>query len=588
MKLVRFQINNFRGYENAELNVGSFSTIVGKNDAGKSALLEALNIFFNKKLKLSPFDFNVNNQEGSVVFTGIFKDLPKRISLETIDTNFEDERLLNKNNELELIVEFDKENSKRKEYLVSYLPKDKKFDNIHAKKITSLRNEFRNLISDNDVDARKSSSIRKVAFDAYDGEWKEKLVNLNSPKEDMKSIVEVIHKYLPVFQIFKSDRDNSDKDSEVQDPVKAIINTALANKNIADSLDQVQEAVNSAIEIGIADTKKKMNEVSPNIADSINIESEQLKWDKVFNFKVFTKNNIPLENRGSGFRRLMLLSFFRSEAQKEINSQSRDIIYAFEEPETAQHPNNQTKIVETFLDISKKDNVQIMITTHSPSIAMKVPTKYTSLVYKDDNDNSCIENDENTLDKVVKELGIISDIKLYPDQIKTIVFVEGPDDADFFESVYKLMFNDEYLSRSGTVLIPSGGSVIKDMVNSNFVGYLNPDNEIAIVDGDKAGSNYKTTFESKNIKVEKLRFTTIECYLSWEYIQNIFANADDQIRSKLPQIEADQWNLGQQKLDSKIKRFLKRKKAYTVRSLDDLNPKGIEELKIVLNQIKVG
>lgn len=48
MKLVRFQINNFRGYENAELNVGSFSTIVGKNDAGKSALLEALNIFFNK------------------------------------------------------------------------------------------------------------------------------------------------------------------------------------------------------------------------------------------------------------------------------------------------------------------------------------------------------------------------------------------------------------------------------------------------------------------------------------------------------------------------------------------------------------
>lgn len=229
-----------------------------------------------------------------------------------------------------------------------------------------------------------------------------------------------------------------------------------------------------------------------------------------------------------------------------------------------------------------------MITTHSPSIAMKVPTKYTSLVYKDDNDNSCIENDKNTLDKVVKELGIISDIKLYPDQIKTIVFVEGPDDADFFESVYKLMFNDEYLSRSGTVLIPSGRSVIKDMVNSNFVGYLNPDNEIAIVDGDKAGSNYKTTFESKNIKVEKLRFTTIECYLSWEYIQNIFANADDQIRSKLPQIEADQWNLGQQKLDSKIKRFLKRKKAYTVRSLDDLNPKGIEELKIVLNQIKVG
>lgn len=49
MRLKKFIIENFRGYKEAEIKVGDFTTIVGKNDVGKSALMEAMDIFFNDK-----------------------------------------------------------------------------------------------------------------------------------------------------------------------------------------------------------------------------------------------------------------------------------------------------------------------------------------------------------------------------------------------------------------------------------------------------------------------------------------------------------------------------------------------------------
>lgn len=46
MKLVELIVKNFRGYkEETKLSVGELTALIGKNDAGKSTLLEALEIF---------------------------------------------------------------------------------------------------------------------------------------------------------------------------------------------------------------------------------------------------------------------------------------------------------------------------------------------------------------------------------------------------------------------------------------------------------------------------------------------------------------------------------------------------------------
>ena len=47
MKLKKLKLKNFRGYSyEVEIEVTDLNVIIGKNDIGKSTILEALDIFF--------------------------------------------------------------------------------------------------------------------------------------------------------------------------------------------------------------------------------------------------------------------------------------------------------------------------------------------------------------------------------------------------------------------------------------------------------------------------------------------------------------------------------------------------------------
>lgn len=125
--------------------------------------------------------------------------------------------------------------------------------------------------------------------------------------------------------------------------------------------------------------------MNPEIADSLtpNIPSpESLKWVDVFKSVSITGDeDIPINKRGSGVKRLILLNFFRAEAerrQKESNVPS--IIYAIEEPETSQHPKHQRKLIEAFIELSKADNTQILLTTHSPAIVKMLDFEHLQLI----------------------------------------------------------------------------------------------------------------------------------------------------------------------------------------------------------------
>ena len=55
MKMHSVKIRNFRGYSNeTEILFDDLTVFVGKNDVGKSSVLEALDIFFNDGISASP------------------------------------------------------------------------------------------------------------------------------------------------------------------------------------------------------------------------------------------------------------------------------------------------------------------------------------------------------------------------------------------------------------------------------------------------------------------------------------------------------------------------------------------------------
>ena len=66
MKIHSIKIRNFRSYKNEiEIELNNLTALVGKNDIGKSTILEALDIFFNDGkgvTKLDKADLNVESR----------------------------------------------------------------------------------------------------------------------------------------------------------------------------------------------------------------------------------------------------------------------------------------------------------------------------------------------------------------------------------------------------------------------------------------------------------------------------------------------------------------------------------------------
>lgn len=59
MKLIGVKLKNFRGYNNEIIiNLDDLTVFVGKNDIGKSTILEALDIFFNDGKTCGKLDSN--------------------------------------------------------------------------------------------------------------------------------------------------------------------------------------------------------------------------------------------------------------------------------------------------------------------------------------------------------------------------------------------------------------------------------------------------------------------------------------------------------------------------------------------------
>ena len=119
--------------------------------------------------------------------------------------------------------------------------------------------------------------------------------------------------------------------------------------------------------------------------------ADKLKWADVFKaVSISGDEDIPINKRGSGVKRLVLLSFFRAEAERRIQEgNNTGIIYAIEEPETSQHFNNQRVLIKALKELSKAANTQVILTTHSPVIVKELDFENLRLIYENEN-GKCI------------------------------------------------------------------------------------------------------------------------------------------------------------------------------------------------------
>lgn len=184
-------------------------------------------------------------------------------------------------------------------------------------------------------------------------------------------------KFLPVYSLFQADRSNNDHDKEIQDPLKEAVKSILKEENVAQMCQQIAEHVTTKLQEVSNHTLDKIREMNPELANSLspNIPSfTDLKWSDLFkNVSIAGDNDIPINKRGSGVKRLILLNFFRAEAERmQSNTESDGLIYAIEEPETSQHVAHQKILMKALIDLANNENVQVVLTTHSSYVVKQL------------------------------------------------------------------------------------------------------------------------------------------------------------------------------------------------------------------------
>ena len=465
MRLIGLTLENFRCYHApTSVRFDNLPALVGTNDVGKSSIMDALAIFFETE-KPDKDDACKNGDPKKMIIQCEFDQLPERLVVDTdYATSLQNEHLLSTSRTLII----------RKTYNGSTITP--KVSSIEAMALHPTKNDLNDLLS-----LKKSDLAARAGALGVDLEGTDKRINalvreaiwnsvddleLNSvpvplDAEGGKQVWSALQTYLPTFALFKSDRSSTDQDSEAQDPLKAAIQEAI--KAVEPKLQEVQKHVETEVKKIAAATVEKLREMDASIAETLDPVISTRPWANLFSTSITGDSGEPLNKRGSGVKRLVLLNFFRAKAEKDAAERTAaSVIYAIEEPETSQHPRNQRLLLNALRDLSTGEGKQVIVTTHTPMLARYLDDEDLRFIKKDDGGGRVIsEVSDETTPEIARSLGVLAD-----HNVKIFVGVEGPHDISFLKGISRILIaagqdvpDLEQLELDGELIfVPLGGS----------------------------------------------------------------------------------------------------------------------------------
>lgn len=463
MKLENIRIRNFRCFQ-SEISISfeDITALIGRNDAGKSTILEALDIFLNEETP-DKFDGSVKGDKKDITLICEFSDIPEEVVIdEDNPTKLETEYLLNTKGNLEIHKTFDGSLQNPKLKSISIFAEHPSSDNVKdliQLKNSDLKKRAKELKIDlNNVDQTVNAQLRKcIRQNEKDLKTNSVFVPLN--ENNGAKVWMGLKQYLPIYALFKSDRESTDQDPEAQDPMKVAIKEALKQKE--KELNIISDYVKDEVNKIAGATLDKLKEMDSSLSNELKAEITTKKFDTLFGATIKSDDGIPINKRGSGIKRLILLNFFRAKAEQKMQDEKKpDVIYAFEEPETSQHPNNQILLMNAFNALTTK--AQIIISTHTPILARMLNQKCLRYInVNEDNTREIIFSSDENIKKIIKSIGILPD-----NNVKLFIGVEGRNDISFLKNISKLLFHEsiikydlETLEINGEIIFfPLGGS----------------------------------------------------------------------------------------------------------------------------------
>lgn len=532
MRLVRLRIQNFRCYKDKIMvDFDDMTAFIGKNDAGKSTVMDALDIFLNDGTP-DKHDASKGGDGKNLTITCEFADLPSNVVLdEDFSTTFQKEHLVNVEGHLEIIKIYSGHTAAPKCTSIAanaLHPTADGVSDLLQLKNSELKKRAKDLKVDlTGVDQKVNAQLRQSIRD-FVGELSLQSVLVPLNDENAKKAWNGIKTYIPVFALFKSDRASTDQDPEAQDPLKTAVKEAIKQKEV--ELNALVAHVEAEVRQIADKTVEKLKEMDANLAQQLNPQISVKKWDTLFNVSITGDEDIPVNKRGSGVKRLILLNFFRAKVeQKASERDDAPVIYAIEEPETSQHPHNQRLLVSALMDLAA-DN-QVIITTHTPMLARTLPDQCLRYIHQNaDLSREVLHGGGETNKLLAKSLGVLPD-----NSIKIFVGVEGKHDIAFLKGISKVLreaeqdvLDLEKMELEGELIFfPLGGSSLALWV-SRLEHLSRP--EFHLFDRDNippAGAKYQAEADAINMRDRCMAVITgkkeMENYIHFDAINEAYA-----------------------------------------------------------------
>lgn len=537
MKLRKIAIENYRGInERVELLFNDFNCIVGKNDAGKSTILKAVDAFLNDNAP-SQEDRNIYNASSIITIELQFDVQGVEVTIDdAIPVSFIDEELVNGGGLLCVKKRWDvsMKTIKPKTFIVRKRYDENDFAMLPEKDLKKMCNNNGFAI----VDENGNKGMRKQLRDFY----KESGQTFTYVEEELqtagttraKKIFDALKENFPVFEYFRADKSLSDSDTSVQKYFKDK-SFALLKEQI--DTNEIENTIKSKIEESLLKISDKINST---LSEDEQISAQvEFDWSKLISTSFKCKKeeaSIPLSARGDGFRRITMMSYFEMLAEEKKGE--HDMIFGFEEPETFLHPGTQKLLFQKLFALTEND-YQVAITTHSPNIVSECDINNIIFVKKEDN-YSIIQGVENDVRSIVEELGIRSDSRILEvfDHVKCLLLVEGADDVNAMRHVASIYKSNNKIDRDfeelGVVLIPTGGCTsIQHWNTLNTIKQLGKPFFI-LLDSDKNNENQDSPNKEKlkaqnfdDTQFSVLRKREIENYIPYDYFHTMYDPVED-------------------------------------------------------------
>lgn len=463
MKIKDIHISKFRSVENGKFHFNQITAIVGQNNSGKSALMRALNSFFNPEIEIHHYINGTNLYSTKRAIPRItidFQSVPNKPIYNPFTIN----------GEITVKQEFNKQRNKL-EYSVK---NNGTFQTATEAFINELFSDVQFVLIPTERGAK------------YQGQ------------DEVTILKRLLDNF---FSTHTAKRDTLSP--KVKDAFKYLKKNALSK--VSKGIEEMYLA------------KKGFN---------LEIDSRfPLNYELFINdlsIKVIEEGqNFKLEECGSGIQSLIAISIYRYLAKLDHTN----YIIGIEEPEINLHPQAQKELIFALLDETNNNDLQLIFTTHSTVLIDELDHTKIVLVRKEKDEKRSFKTTIHQLDSNFwnnYNLQVLQYDKFHKFRnsefffANHVIVTEGPTDSEVFRNLLKQ--KNVVIERHGISVLELSG------INSlKYAFYLLRDLSIPktmIIDkdfffdyqnGDKANSryasgffNYRNTFKNETLIPEIL------------------------------------------------------------------------------------